>query len=380
VEAILMRRNIELSSHRFLCAVLFLTGGLWAAPVVHAETACDKGSIVEAFRIAAPSVLRVFSVSIESFDIKERVQMETGAGIVFDDKGNIVTNAHVVYGAKQLLVSVDGQGAYPATVVGADPLSDVAVIKIDESEGVKLSPASFADSQKLEIGEEVIAIGYPFEMDKSASRGIISGLNRKVPVTTMSWLTPLIQTDAAVNPGNSGGPLLDLCGRVIGMMTLSGQKADNVAFAIPSDTLSTLAPELIAKGHILRAWHGINGKIVPDLFIAFFEMPAGLMVETVEPGSPAEKISLRGGLLPMTIGSEEYLVGGDIITSVNGQNLVSIDDVLRVVNALKIGDELTVNVWRDGEERTVKVVLPERPVLPGDLIAIGRTGDQRSLE
>lgn len=375
-----MRRKIEYWSHCLLFAVFSLTASLWTAPVVHSETACDKRSIAEAFRIAAPSVVRVFSVSIESFDIKERVQMVTGAGIVLDDKGNIVTNAHVVYGAKQLLVSVDEQGAYPATVVGADPLSDVAVIRIGENEGAKLSPAAFADSQKLEIGEEVFAIGYPFEMDKSASRGIISGLNRKVPVTTMSWLTPLIQTDAAVNPGNSGGPLLDLCGKVIGMMTLSGQKADNVAFAIPSDALARLAPELIAKGQIVRPWHGINGKIVPDLFIAFFEMPSGLMVETVEPGSPAEKINLRGGLLPMTIGSEEYLVGGDIITSVNGHNLETLDDVLGVVNSLKVGDELTVKVWRDGEERIVKVVLPERPVLPGDLIAIGRMGDQRNPE
>lgn len=373
-----MRRTIEFSSNSIMA--LSLAASLWFVPAAQAASGCEKTSIAEAFRIASPSVVRVFSVSIASFDIKERVQMETGAGIVFDDKGDIVTNAHVVYGAKQLLVSVDGQGTFPATIVGADPLSDVAVIKIGESEEVKLSPAVFADSQKLVIGEEVLTIGFPFELDKTASRGIISGLDRKVPVTTMSWLTPLIQTDAAVNPGNSGGPLLDLCGRVIGMMTLSGQKADNIAFAIPSDTLSRLAPELIAKGHVVRPWHGINGKIVPDLFIAFFEMPAGLMVETVEPGSPAEKVNLRGGLLPMTIGSEEYLVGGDIITSVNGQNLQSLDDVLRVVNALKVGDELTVNVWRDGEERTVKVVLPERPVLPGDLIAIGRTGDQRSQE
>jgi len=372
-------RHIALQ-RRFLFAATALVASFLVVPAAQAASGCEKNSIAEAFRIAAPAVVRVFSVSIESFDIKERVQMETGAGIVFDDKGNIVTNAHVVYGAKQLLVSIDGQGAFPATIVGADPLSDTAVIRIGDSEGVKLSPATFGDSQKLEIGEEVFAIGYPFEMDKSASRGIISGLNRKVPVTTMSWLTPLIQTDAAVNPGNSGGPLVDLCGSVIGMMTLSGQKADNVAFAIPSDALSELAPQLISKGHVVRPWHGINGKIVPDLFIAFFEMPPGLMVETVEPGSPAEKISLRGGLLPMTIGSEEYLVGGDIITSVNGQNLENLDDVLRVVNSLKVGDELTVNIWRDGEERSVKVVLPERPVLPGDLIAIGRTGDQRNQE
>jgi S1-C subfamily serine protease len=374
-----MRRTTEISSScRLLFAAFSLVASLWFVPAAQAASACEKGSIAEAFRMASPSVARVFSVSIESFDIKERVQMETGAGIVFDDKGHIITNAHVVYGAKQLLVSVDENGAYPAAIVGADPLSDVAVIKITDGEEVKLTPAAFGDSQNLEIGQEVLAIGYPFEMDKTASRGIISGLNRKVPVTTMSWLTPLIQTDAAVNPGNSGGPLVDLCGKVIGMMTLSGQKAENVAFAIPTAALSDIAPQLIAKGQVVRPWHGINGKIVPDLFIAFFEMPGGLLIETVEPGSPAEKVGLRGGLLPIVIGSEEYLVGGDILTSVNGQNLDTLDDVLRVVRSLKVGDELSVTVWRDGEERTVKVILPERPVLPGDLIAIGRTGDQRN--
>lgn len=363
---------------RFFLAAFSLMAGLWLIPAANAAPVCEKNSPAEAFRIIAPSVVRIFSVSIESFDIKERVQMETGAGIVFDAKGNIVTNAHVVYGAKQLLVSADGEGAYPAEIVGADPLSDIAVIKINDGENeVKWPAAAFADSQNLEIGQEVLTIGYPFEMEKSASRGIISGLNRKIPVTTMSWLTPLIQTDAAVNPGNSGGPLVDLCGQVIGMMTLSGQKADNVAFAIPSSALSDIVPQLISKGHVVRPWHGINGKIVPDIFIAFFEMPAGLMVETIEPGSPAEKSGLHGGLLPMTIGSEDYLVGGDIITSVNGQKLETIDDVLGVVRSLKVGDKLTVKVWRNGEERTVEVVLPERPVLPGDLIAIGRTGDQR---
>jgi S1-C subfamily serine protease len=375
-----MRRTIELSACRGFIAAFTLAASLLVAPSLGAQPACDKNSAAEAFRIAAPSVVRIFSVSIKSFDIKERVQMETGAGIVFDDKGNIVTNAHVVYGAKQLLVSSDENGAYPAVIVGADPLSDIAIIRINGGDEVKLPPATFADSRSLEIGQEVMTIGYPFEMEKSTSRGVISGLNRKIPVTTMSWLTPLIQTDAAVNPGNSGGPLIDLCGKVVGMMTLSGQKADNVAFAIPSAALSEIAPQLIAKGHVVRPWHGINGKIVPDLFIAFFEMPAGLLVETVEPGSPAEKIGLRGGLLPMTIGSEEYLVGGDIITSVNGETLATLDDVLRVVHSLKVGDELTVNVWRDGEERTVKVTLPERPVLPGDLIAIGRMGDQRNQE
>jgi serine protease Do len=376
-----MRLSTDLVARRqFLTAAFSLAASLWLIPSAQAASACEKSSIAEAFRIASPFVVRIFSVSIESFDIKERVQMETGAGIVFDDKGNIVTNAHVVYGAKQLLVSVGDDGAYPAAIVGADPLSDIAVIRISGSEEIKLPPAAFGNSQNLEIGQEVLAIGYPFEMDKTASRGIISGLNRKIPVTTMSWLTPLIQTDAAVNPGNSGGPLVDLCGKVIGMMTLSGQKAENVAFAIPSVALADIVPQLIAQGHVSRPWHGINGKIVPDVFIAFFEMPGGLLVETVEPGSPAEKVGLRGGLLPIVIGSEEYLVGGDIITSVNGQNLDTLDDVLKVVRSLKVADQLTVIVWRDGEERTLKVVLPERPVLPGDLIAIGRTGDQRNPE
>jgi serine protease Do len=340
-----------------------------------AKPACNL-PLPEAFKTVAPSVVRIFSVSIDSFRLTQRVEMETGAGIIFDDKGHIVTNAHVVYGAKQLLVSIDEQSMYPAEIVGADLISDLAVIKITDGESLQLPPARFGNSQTLEIGEDVFAVGYPLEMSKTVSRGIVSGLNRQVPMTALSWLTPMIQTDAAVNPGNSGGPLVDLCGTVVGITTLTGRKAENVAFAIPAATVNEIVPQLIAKGHIVRAWHGINGKIVPDLFVAFLEMPPGLLVETVEPGSPAEKIGLHSGLLPIVIGTEEYLVGGDVITAVNGKPLTALTDVAQIARSLKVGDKISVTYWRDGEEKTIDVVLPERPVLTGDLIAIGRTGDQ----
>jgi len=340
-----------------------------------AEPGCGM-ELPEAFKAVAPSVMRIFSVSIDSFRLTQRVEMETGAGIVFDDKGHIVTNAHLVYGAKQLLVTIDEQGMYPAEVVGADPISDLAVVKITDGESLKLPPARFGNSQTLKIGEDVFTVGFPLEMSKTVSRGIVSGLNRQVPMTAMSWLTPMIQTDAAVNPGNSGGPLVDLCGAVVGITTLTGQKAENVAFAIPAAIVNEIVPQLITKGHVVRAWHGINGKIVPDLFVAFFEMPRGLLVETIEPGSPAEKIGLHSGLLPIVIGTEEYLVGGDVITAVNGKPLTVLTDVAQIARNLKVGDKISVTYWRDGEEKTVDVVLPERPVLTGDLIAIGRTGDQ----
>jgi len=354
----------------FIAATLPLS---WTSAA--AEPGCNM-PLPQAFKTVAPSVMRIFSVSIDSFRLTQRVEMETGAGVVFDDKGHIVTNAHVVYGAKQLLVSIDEQSMYSAEIVGADLISDLAVIKITDGESLQLPPARFGNSQTLEIGEDVFAVGYPLEMSKTVSRGIVSGLNRQVPMTALSWLTPMIQTDAAVNPGNSGGPLVDLCGTVVGITTLTSRKAENVAFAIPAATVNEIVPQLIAKGHIVRAWHGINGKIVPDLFVAFFEMPPGLLVETVEPGSPAEKIGLHSGLLPIVIGTEEYLVGGDVITAVNGKPLTALTDVAQIARSLKVGDKISVTYWRDGEEKTVDVVLPERPVLTGDLIAIGRTGDQ----
>jgi S1-C subfamily serine protease len=204
-------------------------------------------------------------------------------------------------------------------------------------------------------------------LGKAATRGIVSGLGRVLPVSPLSWLTPFVQTDAALSPGNSGGPLVSRCGQVIAVNTLAGKVGQNINFAIPIDVVRRLVPQLINKGRVVRAWHGINGRLVPPTLQMAFRVRPGFLVETVEPGSPAAKIGLQGGDFPVVIGVQQYLLGGDVISKVNGTKLTSVATVIRVVKSLRVGSKVKLEVWRGSKKRTVEVVLTERPILPGDI-------------
>jgi serine protease Do len=330
-----------------------------------AASSCDK-ALSDVFREVSPSVVRIFSVTIDPFSVLRRVKIAVGAGVVIDDQGDIVTNAHVVYGAREMLISSGDDSMEPGELVGADPITDLAVVKLKNMN--KLLPkARLGDSSKIEIGEEVMAIGYPFAIGKAATRGIVSAKERIVPISPFSWMTPYIQTDAAINPGNSGGPLVNRCGEIIGINTLEVEKGQNVGFAIPAKLVSELVPQLIKNGRVIRAWYGINGRVVPPQLSYAFGAPPGFLVETIEPGSPAEKIGMHGGTLPVVIGAQEYLLGGDVILSVNGEAITSMDEASRIARSLKVGDKVTLKYWRSGKTHTAEVTLPERPILPGDI-------------
>lgn len=296
----------------------------------------------------------------------ERVQLGIGTGFVIDDDGHIVTNAHLVYGASEIMISKGEKDMLQAKIVGVDPISDLAVIKL-KVPGVQLPKAQLGNSGKLAIGEEVLAVGYPLGIGKTATRGIISAMERVVPLSTFSWMIPFIQTDAAISPGNSGGPLVNRCGQIIGINTLCVEKGQNINFAIPIDIVHELVPKLIKEGRIIRAWHGINGRIVPPQLMFTLGIMPGFMVETIEPGSPAEKINLQGGTLPIVIGVQEYLLGGDVITKVNGEQLTDMETVARIARSLKVGDKVKLEYWSKNKLHTIEVILPERPILPGDV-------------
>jgi putative serine protease PepD len=185
----------------------------------------------------------------------------------------------------------------------------------------------------------------------------------------MSYLLPYIQTDAAINPGSSGGPLVDRCGKVIGINTAMLRIAENIGFAVPANVARRVVPELVERGRVIRAWHGIYGRMVDPELLMFFNVPLveGFLVETVEPGSPAELAGLRGGTVPVIIGAETFILGGDIITKVNGNAIKDIQTVMRLVGQLKVGDTMKVEYFRDGETLTAEAVLPERPILPSDI-------------
>jgi S1-C subfamily serine protease len=349
----------------------------WALVALSPASAatCDK-PFTEVFGEVSPSVVQIFSVSIDPFSLMHRVQHGVGSGFVIDDDGHVLTNAHLVHGTREVLISVDGDNLLPAEIVGVDPISDLAVVK-PTAVGVDLPKAIFGHSEDLVIGEEVLAIGYPFGIGKTATRGIISGKERVVPFSTSSWMTPFIQTDAAISPGNSGGPLVNRCAEVIAVNTLGSTAGQNINFSIPVSIVQEYLPQLIEHGRVIRAWHGINGAIVPLPLVFALGIAPGYMVETIEPGSPAEEIGLRGGNFPVVIGNNEFLLGGDIIRAVNGEELTDMETVFRIARSLQVGDKITLDYYRDGQSHTAEVVLPERPVLPGDTRRFQESRHQR---
>jgi S1-C subfamily serine protease len=337
-----------------------------AAPLTAAENdACDK-SFADVYATVAPSVVRVFSVKIDPFNVTNRVQMRVGSGVVFDDQHRVVTNAHLVHDARVVMVGPDQHSMQKAKVVGVDLVSDLAVI-LPMNDVRRFRAAPLGKSDKLRIGEEVIAIGHPLGLGKAASRGIVSGLGRILPLSPLSWMTPFIQTDAALSAGNSGGPLVTRCGQVVAINTLAGKVGQNINFAIPVDLVRELVPQLVSKGRVVRAWHGISGRLVSPALQSAFHIRPGFLIETVEPGSPADKVGLRGGDFPVVIGIQQYLLGGDVIDVVNGDRLRNIGTIVRIARSLRVGSKVKLEVWRGPIMRKVEVVLTERPVLPGDI-------------
>ena len=338
---------------------------VWAGAVCADEQPECEQAFSDVFDKVAPSVVQVYAVSIDPFSVMHRVQHGVGTGFVFDDRGHVVTNAHVVHGTSEIMVALSESDFRSAELIGIDPISDLAVIKPAGFWGVpnSLPAGSLAD---VRIGDEVLAVGYPFGIGKSATRGIVSGMERVMPFSTWSWMMPFLQTDAAISPGNSGGPLVDRCGRVIAVNTLGSLEGQNVNLSIPINSVQELVPQLIEHGKVIRPWHGINGVIVPMQLVYTLGLVPGYMVETIEPGSPAEKIGLRGGNFPVVIGAAEFLLGGDIIVEVNDESVTDMETVYRIARAMKVGDEIEIRYFRDGIINSAKVVLPERPILPGD--------------
>ena len=329
----------------------------------------------EVFRQVAPSVVQVFSFGINPYRVIGRVDSKTGSGIFLGDD-LIVTNFHVVLDATALAVGIEGI-VFDAELVGRDPVFDIAVLRAPGLSAYT-DPLPFAPGDEVVIGQPAHVIGYPLGIGKSISTGIVSGVGRVLPLNTSSWLSPFIQTDAPVSGGNSGGALVDDCGYLIGLVTLrSGSpEAENVGFAIPVATLRRELRELIETGKVVRPWHGLYGQMVTPVILRLLGAPPmaalftrGFLVETVEPGSAADKAGIRGGTLPVMWGMQEMILGGDIITQVNGTKVESLEDARIVVQELAIGETVTVKLLRDGNEIEVSAVIEERPILDRDLEA-----------
>jgi serine protease Do len=300
-----------------------------------------------------------------------------GSGFVWDTKGHIVTNNHVVDGADQIYVAFADGTTVSAKVVGTDPDSDLAVIQIEDPSKVQLQPIQVGDSTQAKVGQFVVAIGNPFGLENTMTFGIVSAIGRSIPANgdssgisgQPSYTIPdVIQTDAPVNPGNSGGVLLDLDGKLLGVpsqIESPVRASAGVGFAIPVAIVNNVVPALINQGTVEHPWIGISGgTLTPELAQAM-GLPStqlGALVNQVTSGSPAEKAGLRGSTKQATISGEQVPVGGDVIIAINGQTVKQFDDLVTyLAREGKVGQQVELKVLRDGNETTVSLTLGARP-------------------
>jgi S1-C subfamily serine protease len=318
--------------------------------------AADELANIELFKKASPSVVHITSLAAQRDMFSMNVQQVprgTGTGFVWDDKGHIVTNFHVIQGANGAQVTLADQSTYNAKMVGAFPDRDLAVLRI-EAPKEKLPPLAVGSSRDLMVGQRVYAIGNPFGLDQSLTTGIISALNREIESFNQRIIRGVIQTDAAINPGNSGGPLLDSAGRLIGVNTQiaspSGASA-GIGFSIPVDEVNRIVPRLIRDGRFVRPSLGVSAG--PPGLQRALNLPKGVAVVQVGAGSPAAK----AGLQPFRRGNKGEVVGGDVITAINDDAVNDLDDMLSLLERHVAGETVTLTIWRNGQTRKQNLAL-----------------------
>ncbi|HOJ92289.1 MAG TPA: trypsin-like peptidase domain-containing protein [Dictyoglomaceae bacterium] len=317
--------------------------------------------IVSVVNKSMPAVVNISTVTlVESFFFGVFPQSGVGSGFIFDPKGYILTNYHVVEKAKKIEVSLSEGKKYPGKVVGYDKRSDLAVIKID-AENLPYLP--LGDSNKLQTGQFAIAIGNPYGLNRTVTLGIVSATDRTIVEPNGVRLENLIQTDAAINPGNSGGPLINIKGEVIGINTAIQSEAQGIGFAIPINTAKSIADKLIKEGKITYPWIGISGYAITPEMLEYikFGVDKGVVIAQVVPGSPADKAGLKGGNRAIYLDNTQIVIGGDIITKIDGKIVETMEELRAEVQKHKVGDVVELTYIRNGKEYTVKIKLEAMP-------------------
>ncbi len=326
-------------------------------------------AVARLYEEAGPSVVNITTTAYayDFFRFAVIPQQGSGSGFLIDEAGHIATNEHVIRDASHLEVTLANGTKLPARLVGSDPSTDLAVIKIDAPPGTVLRPLPLADSSTVRVGQFAIAIGNPFGFERTITTGVVSSVGRTVRTPQGRPMRGVIQTDAAINPGNSGGPLLNARGEVIGINTIifspSGGSV-GVGFAISSNTARRWLPELVSQGHASHPWIGFDAQpLTPQLAQALqLPQPQGLLIATVAPGGPAAQAGLRGGNRQVRIGNVRLVIGGDLVTAVDGQRLSDPEALDAYLDDYKrVGDVVRVDYWRDGQAGSVEVRLGERP-------------------
>jgi putative serine protease PepD len=359
---------------RALLATFFAVGLLEVAAFAQAQKSQpevqglspEEQIVISVYKRASPGVVHITSTALAYDSFFHPVpQKGTGSGFVLDDRGYILTYNHVVEQADSLEVTLTDKSKVRAKLVGRDPSNDLAVIKIDVPKE-KLFPLKLGNSDALQVGQMAIAIGNPFGLDRTVTRGVVSSVGRMLRSDTGRQIRGIIQTDAPINPGNSGGPLLNSRGEVIGInsaiYTPSGGSV-GIGFAIPVNTAKRPS-QLIAKGRVSHPWLGISGlDITPEVAKALkLAVQEGVLVIQVSPKGPAGRTGIKGSTKRARVGNTLVSVGGDIIVKVNGQKIQSVDEMTAFLDAEhKVGDQVKIELLRDGQPLTLSVRLGELP-------------------
>jgi S1-C subfamily serine protease len=340
----------------------------------------DALTVHEIYERAAPGVVQVTSTSLVTQQPDPfldpfggpttETQKALGSGFVIDKAGHVITNYHVVQGATKVEVSFSNNERKPARIVGVDPATDVAVLQVD-THARALVPLQLGDSDTVLVGDPVVAIGNPLGEDRSITSGIVSALQRRIYSPTGYPIDHVIQTDAALNHGNSGGPLLNARGQVIGVnsqIQTSGSSDGNIGigFAIPINTVKQIAAELIRNGKAEHAFLGIDAKPITPRIAKLFHLPVehGLLVGAICRGSGAAESGLHGATQNVTVSGETWPLGGDVIVKADGQTVGSVDRLRSIVSAKKPGDKVTLDIYRDTKHTTLQVKLGRQPSSP----------------
>jgi S1-C subfamily serine protease len=300
---------------------------------------------------------------------QRQTQQALGSGFVVDKAGHVVTNYHVVQGSRSVEVSFSNNESMKAQIVGVDPSTDIAVLQVN-ARSRALTPLPLGDSDTVRVGDEVVAIGNPFGLDRTVTAGIVSALQRPIQAPNGYTIDHVIQTDAALNHGNSGGPLLNAEGQVIGVNSQiqSGSSDGNVGigFAVPVNTIKTVVAQLIRTGKIEHAFLGIGARAIAPDVARVFRLPVtkGLLVQTVEPGSGAAKAGLKAGTTQVVLAGESYVLGGDVIVAADGVPVGSLARLRDLVAAKKPGNTMKLEIYRGNKKLTLEVKLGRQPSSP----------------
>jgi S1-C subfamily serine protease len=352
-----------------------------SAPADFAEN--RRLSVNEIYRRSAPGVVQITTTSIQEvepdpflnpFGFPERQrQRALGSGFVIDTAGRIVTNYHVVDGAEEIEVSFSNRDSVSARLVGTDPSTDIAVLKVNV-DARALRPLELGNSDRVRVGDSVVAIGNPLGLERSVTAGIVSALHRPLQAPNDFTIDDVIQTDASINSGNSGGPLIGANGAVVGVNTAiatanTGAGGNiGIGFAVPMNTVRNVVSQIVDKGRVEHPFIGVGAQEVDQEIAQLFNLPAerGLLVVRVYDASGAERAGMRAGGREVVIDGESYLLGGDYIVEIDGKRVSESQDLRRAIMGKQVGDEIEIEAYRGDERRTFKVKLGRQPPSPQD--------------